>query len=901
MKKNSESSNDNFLKIFNSDLALMAISRIDNGVFIDVNSLFLRKLEYSKEEVIGKRSIDLGFFEKQEERVKAINTIKEKGFVYYEEVILKTKNGSTFFGTYSANSIRIKGEEYLLSIINDITDRKNLEIGLNEQKRFLKSLINAIPDLIFYKDMNGRFLGCNHTFAEKVLGMKEEDIIGKTDLDIVGSEEMAETIRKRDMEILANNATTVSEDDIILADGTKIKIEGAITPFSDEVGKPAGLIAIGRDITQRKKDEISLRESEMRLSLTTDSSAIGLWDWDIKTGGLVVNDQWTNNLGYTQDELAPINVKTFYDNTHPEDIKKTSALLKKCFSGEIETFEMEMRMKHKNGKWIWALGRGKVVEWDGDNNPIRMLGTQIDISNSVLIREEIEDAKKAAENLNQLKDQFLANVSHEIRTPINGIIGFLDLLTRSDMTSEQKLLVNNAKLSSDILLNLINDILDFSKIGAQKLRMVTVRFNIRKAVEDTIAIIEPKANEKKLKIHTSFKENIPEMVQGDPTRLQQILNNLLGNAVKFTDYGGIYFSMELVEEKGNLVCIYFEVMDTGIGLSRNEINTLFMPFSQIDSSPTRKHGGTGLGLAISKELVKMLNGVIGVNSIKGKGSTFHFTAWFDKSASNNEENDAMTSEKNEKQNKLSLLGRYFSGKPEIVLKPNILIVEDNDINGRLVIKILEQAHLAGDIFKNGIDAINAYERKDYDIIFMDCQMPIMNGYECTAMIRRIEGSEKHIPIIAMTANASESEREKCLFFGMDDYISKPIKPDVIFEMVYEYVLTSYHHSEDYLFKRNIETFIKELHFTEEEARPLYDDYMKDLSKIIIQAEKAIEGGRFESLGKQAHWIKGSSANLRLYRVQKIASQLEKDASAKNSESAKSQIGQLKKIIWKWYF
>jgi two-component system, sporulation sensor kinase E len=275
------------------------------------------------------------------------------------------------------------------------TERKQLEAELEKQKRFLKSLMDAIPDLIFYKDMTSRYIGCNRAFAENFIGKQEEDIIGKFDLDFVKDLEIAKFFRQKDLEMFEAGETRVNEESITLANGSVVDLETAKNPFYDEKGQIAGIIGVSRDITERKRFESQLRERELWLNLATSSAQIGLWDWSISSGKAEYNEQWAAINGYMLEELTPLSVDTWRGLTHPEDLRKMDELLEKYLSCELEYYECELRMKHKRGDWVWVLSRGKVIEWDEDKKPVRMAGTHIDITR----QKQVEEALRAERSL----------------------------------------------------------------------------------------------------------------------------------------------------------------------------------------------------------------------------------------------------------------------------------------------------------------------------------------------------------------------------------------------------------------------------------------------------------------------------------------------------------------------
>lgn len=367
---------------------------------------------------------------------------------------------------------------------------------------------------------------------------------------------------------------------------------------------------------------------------------------------------------------------------------------------------------------------------------------------------ELVDSKKKAEYSSKAKEQFLANMSHEIRTPINGIDGMAKLLEKTLLSQTQKEFVSAIRISSDNLLVIINDILDISKIEAGKLSLEKIGFNLKEVLSQTIKSCYYKAEEKGIVLESGIDKNIADILMGDPTRIGQIIINLLNNAIKFTSEGSVKLNCSLIKATKNSNLIIFEVIDTGIGIETNKLTTIFESFSQEDSSTTRKYGGTGLGLSISKQLVELFNSTLQVKSIKGKGTTFYFSIEF-----------PIGSSMDLVENKTPLI------HPDALKNKRILVVEDNQINQFLVISLLKKWNVILDVAENGKIAIEKLNEQSYDVILMDMQMPIMGGIEATAIIRT--KLKLTTPIIALTARAIKGDDKECLNAGMDDYVSKP--------------------------------------------------------------------------------------------------------------------------------
>ena len=503
----------------------------------------------------------------------------------------------------------------------------------------------------------------------------------------------------------------------------------------------------------REEARQQLRESEERLALAVQGSNIGLWDWDLVTDHVYFSIEWAAILGYEVADLEPRSM-TLVSLLHPDDGKRFGESMSEYFShAQTDMYRDDVRLRCKDGSYKWIEFKGRIVQSQPNGEPMRATGVSLDISARKAMEEAMAAARDAAEAASRAKGDFLANMSHEIRTPMNGILGLTELCLSTELNEEQRGYIDMAHTSAKSLLTVINDVLDFSKIEANKLDIEQVVFHLPQVLRHAVAPLHQRAEAQGLKLLTHVDEDVPEWLLGDPGRLRQVLLNLVGNAVKFTEAGHVDVRVRLASASENR--LRFSVADTGIGIAPEQLSTVFEAFSQADSSITRRFGGTGLGLSISARLIGLMGGELKVNSTVGEGTEF----WFEVCLPATEAPDMDHSPLNN----------------EVPAGLNVLVAEDHPINQVVALKVLEFLGAKVTLVDNGLKAVEACKQQRFDMIFMDIQMPELDGFGAARRIRAMELMQRcHTPIVAMTAHAIEGYRERCVAGGMDGYVTKPV-------------------------------------------------------------------------------------------------------------------------------
>jgi len=582
-----------------------------------------------------------------------------------------------------------------------------------------------------------------------------------------------------------------------------------------------------------------------------------------------VNDKFCEISKFSRTDLIGKDHKIINSGYHSKEFIKN--LWQTIASGKI--WKGEIKNIAKDGNYYWV-DTTIVPFFDDKGKPTQYIAIRADITEKKKVEEDLIEAKKIAENSVRVKEEFLTNMSHEIRTPMNGIIGFTDLLLETKLSSEQNEFLDRIKKSSNTLLVLTNDILDLSKLESGKLLFESIEFDLIDLIDQVIKMVAHSAKRKGIELSLYIDSKCPRHIKGDPTRLNQVLLNLINNAVKFTEEGEVNIYVKPKNLKDDTIGITFKIEDTGIGMSKASQKIIFNSFTQARSDTTRKYGGSGLGLAIVKMIINQKQGEIHLDSTLGKGTTFTITIPFDKCIEKQDDDDSnyLLGSKNRKPKQFRLENT------------KILLVEDNSMNQALAKSRLNSWDCKCDIAENGKVALEKLEHNLYDLILMDIQMPEMDGYQTTKRIRKLKPPICEIPIVAMTAHASSTDEQKALKAGMNDYISKPFNPEALYNKIINNTKV----------KPNIEEVDKyiDLSFLKEESLGdndlfvfLINTFIVNFESFLTTVKAGIKNKKFEIIYKASHKI---ISNVRMIATEPLQNKISliHDLSKEKKEMSK---------------
>jgi len=641
--------------------------------------------------------------------------------------------------------------------------RKQAEAALRESEEWLRAVFEASRDGLIVEDQ-GTVRYVNTAYA-RILGYDTPaELLDRPLSELLPPEEAERLAGYGKARVHGENPPTFYEFKGKRKDGSLVEVEATVSTCMI-AGRQYITTAI-RDITDRKQAEAALRAREAEFRILAEAMPQIVWITRPDGWNTYFSQQWMDYTGLSFEESSGHGWNKPF---HPDDQERAWKAWQHA-TATVGIYSLECRLRRADGDYRWWLIRGvphqdtagNILKWFGtctDIHDLKSAELEISRANLALVERtsELSAAKELAEASTRAKSEFLATMSHEIRTPMNGVIGMTAMLRDTPLTEAQQEIAQTIQTSGEVLLTVINDILDFSKIEAGKLDFETVDIDLPHLIRGTVGLMQYSAKAKGVKVRSSSDANVPARLRGDGGRLRQILINLLGNAIKFTTDGEVKLAVTVDRQTSETAVLRFSISDTGIGISEEAQTTLFEAFTQADASTTRKYGGTGLGLAICKKLVTKMQGDIGVESAPGKGSTFWFTVELEKQS-----NPAAISIEAE---------RDDAHMPSRIKR--ILIAEDNPVNQRVLVHQLGKLGYSADAVADGLEALEALSRISYDVIFMDCHMPELDGYETTRRIRNAGGHQPYV--IAITANAMQGDKDVCLAAGMDGYVTKPVR------------------------------------------------------------------------------------------------------------------------------
>ncbi|MCE3233935.1 MAG: hypothetical protein K0Q50_115 [Vampirovibrio sp.] len=846
-----------------------------DGVYLKVNSKLCQITGYKESELIGLRIADITHPDDIQEDMLLVKRMRERDIDSCEvEKRYIHKNGHIIWILLTASVVSAKpdGEVlYFVSQMQDITERKRVEQALRDSEENFRRAFDDASTGMAIMSLDGYFLKVNSKLS-RITGYTSQELLLKNFQSITYLEDFETDFQFWQKMMTGKLQTCEYEKRYIHKQGYLAWILLTGSSVRDEHGNLMYFVMQMQDITERKRVEQALRDSEERFRSAFDHASIGMALVSPEGRWLKVNRIVTKITGYSEEELLAMDFQTI---THPDDLPIDLSLFERMLQREIETYQMEKRYIHKHGNSVWIqLNVSPVYTLDGQ---IAYFIAQLqDITDRKTAEEQLRKAKEEAEAAASAKSEFLATMSHEIRTPMNAVLGMAALLEATPLTEEQRDLLHTIKSGGNTLLGIINDILDYSKIESGKMELDYQPLELKSFIEESFALFRQEANGQGLYLSYEINENAPAVILADSVRLRQIMVNLLGNAVKFTESGSVQVSVSSKDkpDENGLFKLDFQVRDTGCGIPSNKLQDIFDSFTQLAPATSRKYGGTGLGLAICNRLVQLMGGFIWVESEVGKGSVFHF----------------------------SIQSRVVSWKPVRATLPSsgiymfdselatkyplrILVAEDNPVNQKLILHILQRLGYQPVLVDNGWSTLAKLESDTFDLVLMDIQMPELDGLEATRMIVERFGAENRPRIIAMTAFGLTEDRQRCMEAGMDDYISKPISAPEIEQLLKRW--SQWKSNAKLGAKSAIEgtMLFSRIGNDMEALQEMIQIFEEDCVRLLEAIRVALEQPDAAALKRHAHELKGACLALSASHMRDLAAKLEMNAKLQKLEQA----------------
>lgn len=763
---------------------------------------------------------------------------------------------------------------------NDVTERIKTQNLLQQSEERNRLIMNAALNAIITIDAKGNINFWNNQ-AEIIFGWKKEEVLGKSLADVIIPSEHKKGHEKGMRTYMETGEGPVLNKQLELPakhkNGTTFPVEISIIPIQQN--NEVIFCSFIQDISERKKAENNLKFQEEKYRNMIANMNLGLIEVDNEEVIQYANPSFSEISGYDLNEL--IGKKPTHLFISGENIEVIQSKIETRKKGISDIYQMPVKNKRGELRW-WAISGAP--NYDDKGNLVGSIGIHLDITSQKQLEIELENQKIKAEEASKAKEIFLANMSHEIRTPLNAIIGFLRELSKQELTELQKRYIENSTIASKHLLAIINNVLDISKIEAGEMAIETENFILENSINSVVTILKPKAEQKKLQIHVDYDKKIARVLKGDLLRIEQILFNLIGNSLKFTQKGEIKVQCSLLLDKEQSQKIAITISDTGIGMDKEFLDNIFKKFSQEDKNVTRKFGGTGLGMAITKELVELMHGKITVESTKNIGTTIHLQFLFPKA-----EGEEVIEHQEE------------SSRYDVIVGAKVLLVEDNDLNRMVAQNTLQYYSCKVTEAVNGLEALEILHRENFDIILMDIQMPEMDGIEATKIIR--EKLNLKIPIIALTANAFKSEIEKCYQAGIDDYVTKPFEENILVEIIAKQLEKK---EQKFIFSEGEEALLYNLNALHNLSRGNQEFVLKMVQIFVKQAEEVIQkieicfqNKDYEEVSRLIHKIKPSIEGVGVFSIVEEVKWIEKLAK-ENKEHAliETLFDNVKKVLEK---